>query len=216
MKMKVKCTGYKQNERFFTLGNIYEWVDGKLRSDNGWEYDAFVQGEDPAKWGLSHWYTFEKVIDDENTKAEMSNEEIWDMLVKKMRKNGIVFDLIANYSDCLYSEETLQKAVALAYKCGYMRAQKGRPFKYGEKKTKERNFVKDKDGHKIFYEDDAVLEVGTKVVFIDNGSSGGVWPVHGTVGVVDMIINNEELRVHWLGGEDPRHNWVSYCKKVVD
>ena len=215
MKMKVKCTEYKQDERFFTLGNIYEWVDGKLRSDNGHVYNAFVQGEDPAKWKINDWYTFEKVADDEEAKAEMSNEEIWNMLANKMEKNGIVSQMVLSLSNDFYSEAMLHKAVALAYKCGYMRAQKGRPFKYNEKKAKKRKFVKDKDGHKIFYEDDAVLEVGTKVVFIDNGDDY-VWPVHGTVGVVDMIIDNEQLRVNWFDGKGTRNNWVSYCKKVVD
>ena len=215
MKMKVKCTEYKQDERLFTLGNIYEWVDGKLRSDNGHVYNAFVQGEDPAKWKINDWYTFEKVADDEEAKAEMSNEEIWNMLANKMEKNGIVSQMVLSLSNDFYSEAMLHKAVALAYKCGYMRAQKGRPFKYNEKKAKERKFVKDKDGHKIFYEDDAVLEVGTKVVFIDNGDDY-VWPAHGTVGVVDMIIDNEQLRVNWFDGKGTRHNWVSYCKKVVD
>ncbi len=209
MKMKVRCTEDKRDERFFTLGNIYEWVDGILRSDVGHVYNALVQGEDPAKWKINDWYTFEKVVDDEEAKAEMSNEEIWNMLANKMEKNDIVPN--SDY----YSEAMLHEAVALAYKCGYMRAQKGRPFKYDEKKAKERKFIEDKDGHKIFYEDNATLGVGTKVVFIDSGD-GYVWPVHGTVGVVDTIIDNEQLRVHWFDGNGTRHNWVSYCKKVVD
>lgn len=211
MKMKVRCTGYKTGERYFTIGNIYEWVDGELRSDNGYKYSSLAQGEDPAEWSLNDWYTFEKIVDDD----EMSNEEIWGMLANKMEKNGI---MPKNYghSGNFYSEATLHKAVALAYKCGYMRAQKGRPFKYGEKKTKERNFVKDKDGHKIFYEDDGKLEVGTKVVFIDNSAGDDIWPVHGTMGVVKKNSDVTGLFVFWFDGKGTRHNWAEYCKKVVD
>ncbi len=216
MKMKVRCTEDKRDERYFTLGNIYEWVDGNLRSDIGHVYNALVQGEDPAKWKINDWYTFEKVVDDEEAKTEMSNEEIWNMLANKMEKNGIVPQMVLSLSNDFYSEAMLHEAVALAYKCGYMRAQKGRPFKYNEKKAKERKFAKDKDGHKIFYEDDAVLEVGTKVVFIGDRTDGSVWPIQGTIGVVNEIINNSQLRVHWFDGKGTRHNWVSYCKKVVD
>lgn len=211
MKMKVRCVGYKRDERYFTIGNIYKWVDGKLRSDTGFEYDVLVQDEDPAKWKLNNWYTFEKVVDDD----EMPNEEIWDMLANKMEKNGIM-PKIHGHSGNFYPETTLHKAVALAYKCGYMRAQKGRPFKYGEKKKKERNFVKDKDGHKIFYEDNGELEVGTKVVFIDNGDRDGIWPEHGTMGVVKKIGDDTGLFVYWFDGKGTRHNWAEYCKKVVD
>lgn len=68
----------------------------------------------------------------------MTNEEIWKMLEGKMRKNGLkpcgsrllFTGGIAN----VYAWEDVHNAIALAYKVGYLRSQKGRPFKIGEKK----------------------------------------------------------------------------------
>lgn len=70
----------------------------------------------------------------------MTNEEIWKMLEGKMRKNGLkpcgsrllFTGGIAN----VYAWEDVHNAIALAYKVGYLRSQKGRPFKIGEKKKK--------------------------------------------------------------------------------
>lgn len=75
-----------------------------------------------------------------NCTKDMTNEEIWKMLEGKMRKNGLKpcgFHLlftggIAN----AYAWEDVHNAIALAYKVGYLRSQKGRPFKIGEKKKK--------------------------------------------------------------------------------
>lgn len=63
MEFKVKCVGYKTNEKFFTIGKTYEWKDGKLTNDNGFTYSGSypVGGEDVEKWGLSGWYTFKKI-----------------------------------------------------------------------------------------------------------------------------------------------------------
>ena len=128
MKMKVRCVGYKTNERYFTIGKIYTWEDGRLTNDTGFTYSVevgFVQGTDPNKWLLSDWYKFEKVDDD----STMTDKEIYDMLLPKFEKNRSVFNGYAY----------LDEVVALAYKCGYMRAMKGRPFKYGDKKVDNEN-----------------------------------------------------------------------------
>lgn len=45
MKMKVRCVGYRTNERFFTKGKIYVWEDNKLVNDNGFIYDNMVNGK---------------------------------------------------------------------------------------------------------------------------------------------------------------------------
>ena len=77
----------------------------------------------------------------------MTNEEIWKMLENKMRKNGLVSNIYScnkvneNGDPCFYLEEAYKEddvhsAIALAYKVGYLRAMKGRPFKIGEKKKK--------------------------------------------------------------------------------
>lgn len=74
-------------------------------------------------------------------KNEMANKEIWQMLEPKLVKNGLNWihcGYDADGNKFYYFDETaLMNAVATAYKSGYYRSQKGRPFKFGEKKEKE-------------------------------------------------------------------------------
>lgn len=58
----------------------------------------------------------------------MSDDEIYDMLKPKMKKDGVYID--RGY----YYELDSPKAIALAYRSGYLRAKKGRPFKIGGEK----------------------------------------------------------------------------------
>ena len=71
---------------------------------------------------------------------DMTNEEIWKMLEGKMRKNGLKpcgsRPLFTGGIANVYAWEDVHNAIALAYKVGYLRSQKGRPFKIGEKKKK--------------------------------------------------------------------------------
>ena len=71
---------------------------------------------------------------------EITNEEIWKMLEGKMRKNGLKPCgsrlLLTNGIANVYAWEDVHNAIALAYRSGYERAMKGRPFKIGEKKKK--------------------------------------------------------------------------------
>lgn len=68
----------------------------------------------------------------------MTNEEIWKMLEPKMEKNGLkTYYRVTPYHHILsYDCVDAQKAIAIAYRSGYERAMKGRPFKFGEKKKK--------------------------------------------------------------------------------
>lgn len=70
--------------------------------------------------------------------TDMTNEEIWKMLEGKMRKNGLKPCgsrlLFTNGIANVYAWEDVHNAIALAYKVGYLRSQKGRPFKISEKK----------------------------------------------------------------------------------
>lgn len=66
MKIKVRCKGYKRGEKYFTIGKVYEWEDGRLKNDNNFIYDTFMcKGTDPQEWNLSGWYDFEVVQDQE-------------------------------------------------------------------------------------------------------------------------------------------------------
>jgi hypothetical protein len=69
----------------------------------------------------------------------MSDDEIYDMLKPKM-KNSNVWNhgyRVAAYDDGYHlvrEENDVIKAIALAYRSGYLRAKKGRPFKIGGEK----------------------------------------------------------------------------------
>lgn len=61
---KVRCVGYRyrKGERYFTVGKVYNVVDGNITNDNGYTYSYYNQ-EDVVKF-LSRWYDFDKVADD--------------------------------------------------------------------------------------------------------------------------------------------------------
>ena len=58
----------------------------------------------------------------------LSDNEIYNMLKTKLEKSGAYID--RGY----YYELDSKKAIALAYRSGYLRAKKGRPFKIGGEK----------------------------------------------------------------------------------
>lgn len=87
--------------------------------------------------------------------VDMTNEEIWKMLEKKMEKNNILSEpgvlcqgenklnklldpkiIEDKYVTDVYDATVARYAIVLAYCSGYLRAMKGRPFKIGEKKKK--------------------------------------------------------------------------------
>ena len=57
---KVRCVGYKRKERYFTIGKVYDVVDGNITNDNGYTYSDHYNVIE----FLSKWYRFEKVDDD--------------------------------------------------------------------------------------------------------------------------------------------------------
>lgn len=91
---------------------LYESFDGlyNLKMRNG-------------DWGII--LEDEIVSYDETT---LSDDEIYDMLRPKMEKNRAYIDY--GY----YYKLDSKKAIALAYRSGYLRAKKGRPFKIGGEK----------------------------------------------------------------------------------
>ena len=58
----------------------------------------------------------------------LSDNEIYNMLKTKLEKSGAYID--RGY----YYDLDSKKAIALAYRSGYLRAKKGRPFKIGGEK----------------------------------------------------------------------------------
>ena len=57
---KVRCVGYKRNERYFTIGKVYDVVDGNITNDNGYTYGDTGYYRDVIEF-LSRWYKFERV-----------------------------------------------------------------------------------------------------------------------------------------------------------
>ena len=105
----------------------------------GGDTDWYIQWTKGSTSGKDCWYCDENDI--ELVKDEdMTNEEIWEMLEGKMRKNGLKPCgsrlLFTNGIANVYAWEDVHNAIALAYKVGYLRAMKGRPFKFGEKKKR--------------------------------------------------------------------------------
>lgn len=73
---------------------------------------------------------------------DMTNEEIWEMLIPKLNKNETLIKGARSglFGPIFYYEEKgVQNAIAIAYRSGYERAMKGRPFKFGEKKEKKQS-----------------------------------------------------------------------------
>lgn len=111
------------------------------------------------------WYCDEndiELVENEN----MTNEEIWEMLKPKMEKSGLKKKMGSLYIGknlvdgfWVYSLDDVHNAIAIAYRSGYERAMKGRPFKIGER-TEE----KKKGGHWEPVDIEQVLKGDCKVV----------------------------------------------------
>ncbi len=105
------------------------------------------------------WYAREDEIELFN--RYMTNEEIWKMLENKMQKNGFHYSLAYDKNNIeyeMYSRGLVFDLIAIAYRSGYLRAMKGRPFKIGKKKNEEK-----KGGHWEPVDLKNLPEGGTKV-----------------------------------------------------
>ena len=99
----------------------------------GGDTDWYIQWPKGSTSKEDCWYCDENDIElVEN--VDMTNEEIWEMLKPKMRKNGLT--PYWGNKEMAYYQSDVAKAIAIAYRSGYERAMKGRPFKIGEKKKK--------------------------------------------------------------------------------
>lgn len=127
---KVKYIGKNHNkfpEFYPVIGTI--GVINKIHADKKY----WVQWAEGTTSDSDFWCCCESdmelIID-----TEMTNEEIWEMLRPKMEKNW----LVPHWGDkeLAYYQSDVINAIAIAYRSGYERAMKGRPFKFGEKKKK--------------------------------------------------------------------------------
>ena len=142
-------------------------------------YDNYIVVEWPKgtveknKDGKYNWATSLNMVESIRKDEEMTNEEIWKMLENKMVKNGLVSKssyFVVKPTDPPFTDSLIIKtydcndahnAIAIAYRSGYERAMKGRPFKIGEKKAEE----KKKSGHWEPINPDKLPKYGTKVKY---------------------------------------------------
>lgn len=138
--------------------------------------------------------------------VDMTNEEIWKMLEKKMEKNNILSEpgvlcqgenklnklldpkiIEDKYVTDVYDAAVARYAIVLAYRSGYLRAMKGRPFKFGEKK-KERGHWEPvdpnnlpKEGTKVRYArecatyNDSLIKIGDTGIVERDGVYSPDW-----------------------------------------
>lgn len=191
---KVKYIGDDHNDipEFYPSRGTFGIVISQLN-----EYDdVYVQWEKGSTSKEDCWYCDKndvELVRDE----DMTNEEIWEMLLPKLRKNGfrpcgsrqLFTGGIAN----VYAWEDVHNAITLAYRVGYMRSQKGRPFKFGEKK-KNGGYWEPVDPNNLPKE-------GTKVRysrFIKQPlivTTDDILPV-GSIGIVKYFYNNFGIEVN--------------------
>ena len=115
-----------------------------VRTDNSkalvnWGKESGVMKNSKGKY---EWYVAWNKITPVN--FDMTNEEIWEMLKPKMEKlninpNGSMGYLTLSFYEDVDTKyampiEDVKRLVATAYRSGYGRGQKGRPFVIGEKK----------------------------------------------------------------------------------
>lgn len=191
-------------EYYPAIGTVGK-ITGTLNDDP----DCYVQWPKNSTGGNDeHWCSKDDIelVED----IDMTNEEIWKMLEPKMKKNGLVSkaNLIHVSADNYpnnevkitktYLEDDVHKAIALAYRSGYERAMKGRPFKIGEKKkgghwepvdpnnlpkegTKVRYNRKFDDSNYNTFENRTNMKIGEEtVVMYNHFGAFGVKPIHGT------------------------------------
>lgn len=140
---KVRCI-YKADCYHPEIGTIGTIVDYDKRDEDASYKVQWPKGttiEDDRWWAINR--CIELVEDDvtnEQKISEMTNKEIWEMLLPKMRKNGLeIAGYLQDYTGEVgcYDEDDVHNAIALSYRSGYERAMKGRPFKIGEKKEEK-------------------------------------------------------------------------------
>ena len=119
-----------------------------------------------------------------NDTQHYTNFEIFHSLVPKMKaafpniNNWDELDKEENYDDYRY----IIDAIAIAYRSGYGRGQKGRSFLIGEKKAEVKG------------------EKGAKVCWFSNDHDTYFPNTIGTIGTIDCVDNDGDLWVNWPFG----------------
>lgn len=224
---KVRCIykdGYYHPE-VGTIGTI-------VRYDSYDENSSYkVQWPKGSTIGDDRWWAINRCIElveddvtNEQKISEMTNKEIWEMLRPKMEKNGLTSiasishfsasDYCNGLARCefipVYAEKDVYNAIALAYKVGYLRAIKGRPFKIGKKKKK--------GGHWEPVDPENLPKEGTKVRYARECGAYNSDVIK--VGDTGVVIWEGMFTPMWFGmkPDNPRnlyYNWLSFDSDIA-
>ena len=145
----------------------------------------------------------------------LTNKEIWDFLKNKMSKNGLVpkasiintrvEDYPNNEVEIIkaYYESDVINAIAIAYRSGYERAMKGRPFKIGEKKKK--------GGHWEPVDPNNLPKEGTRVRYSRECEQYASEPEMITFGDIGEFSYGRVLGLPGIRFDDDRYgDWVNF------
>jgi hypothetical protein len=86
------------------------------------------------KW-IKNYYAF--MLEDElvpYNETNLSDDEIYNILKPKLDKADVLKYGYYYHDHTMFNADETIKAIALAYRSGYLRAKKGRPFKIGGEK----------------------------------------------------------------------------------
>ena len=211
---KVKYIGkdHRETPEFYPeIGTIGTVV--KESEDTDW----YIQWPKGSTSGKDCWYCYENDIElVEN--VDMTNKEIWEMLRPKMEKNGLTSNIYSctklddNGFPCFFLEEAyknndVHNAIALAYKVGYLRSQKGRPFKIGEKKKK--------GGHWEPVDPNNLPKEGTKVRYSRECEPYVSTPEMIALGDIGEFGYSRILNLPGIRFDDDRYwDWVSFSNAL--
>lgn len=129
-----------------------------------------------------------------------TDEEIYEMLLPKLMKNGAIRD---NSGNVVAKIVDIRKAVTTAYRSGYGRGKKGRSFIIGEKKEDEWVVV------------DKEIEVGDMVRFLSEEQHEKYPQWYPAVGTIGKVISATEgsMDVQWPQGATTMDDcWSAFAK----
>lgn len=155
---KVRCIGYKRKERYFTVGKVYDVVDGEITNDNGYTYKDW---DDVIKF-LSGWYRFEKVDDDSSISRVIFNNPatiiLWGDGTKTVAKT--------------HGDDAFDPEKGFAVACAKKLLGNGDAFRMGFAKwapvDKEPNIDGFKVGDRVAYDH----HIGTVIALSESGKVG--------------------------------------------
>lgn len=140
----------------------------------------------------------------------MTNKEIWEMLESKMQKNGFHYSLVYDKNNVeyeMYSRGLVFDLIAIAYRSGYERAMKGRPFKIGEKKKK--------GGHWEPVDPKNLPKEGTRVRYGRESEEYAKEPGMINVGDIGVFSYGKILGVPGIRFDDDRFwDWISFSNEI--